>query len=102
MRVHAPDVDPQSIISVGATHFRRIVDPKDLQGVLVAYSVIIDRVFYLAAALAAMAFLSAWAMSWKRIRKEEKERKPINTTELSDSTLKGSDSPFVETGNHNV
>ena len=81
----APNVDAKAIIAVGATHFRHIVDSRDLQGVLAAYSNSIDNVFYLAAALAALAALTAWAMSWKKITKEAKHRKS-ESEECSDAT----------------
>ncbi len=44
--IYAPAVNPAAIIAAGATHFRDIVSAKDLPGVLKAYSLAINHVFY--------------------------------------------------------
>ncbi|KAI1126002.1 major facilitator superfamily domain-containing protein [Nemania abortiva] len=67
---HAPNANVQAIIDAGATRFRKIVDPSDLPGVLLAYSNSIDRVYYLVAAIGAVAFVAAFGMGWKDIRKK--------------------------------
>jgi hypothetical protein len=69
LREQVPNVNVDAIIAIGATEFRKIVDARDLPGVLVAYSNSLDRVFYLVAAAAVVAWVSAWGMGWKDIRK---------------------------------
>jgi hypothetical protein len=66
--------DAQAIIAAGATEFRRLLDPSELGGILVAYSKSIDRVFYLLAALTAVSFLLGFGLGFKDIR-EKKEVK---------------------------
>lgn len=66
---YAPGVDANTINSLGATDFRSAVPASELPGVLRAYSVSVDHVFYLVCGSAAAAFLSAWGMGWKDIRK---------------------------------
>ena len=100
LRAEAPNVNPQAIIAAGATHFRHIVDPRDLPGVLVAYSNSIDRVFYLTAALAAVASLTGWGMSWKRISKKEKE--DPESTELSDTEAQSTKDESTQDTKNNV
>ncbi|KAI1160772.1 major facilitator superfamily domain-containing protein [Nemania serpens] len=71
LHTHAPNANVQAIINAGATRFRKIVDPSDLPGVLIAYSNSIDRVYYLVAAIGAVAFFAAFGMGWKDIRKKD-------------------------------
>jgi hypothetical protein len=69
----ASGVDPKTIVEAGATNIRAIVtNPDTLAGVLAAYSKSIDCVFYLMIACSGAAFLFAWGMGWKDIRKKPK------------------------------
>ena len=72
LRQHAPGVNENMVLLAGATKFRKIVSPADLPGVLQAYSNSIDRVFYLAAGVAFVAWCAAWGMGWKDIRPKQK------------------------------
>ncbi|KAF2259657.1 putative MFS multidrug transporter [Lojkania enalia] len=65
-----PSVDGQRVIEAGATAFRGLVSGSDLGGVLVAYADSIDRVFYMAAAMAAACFVFAFGMGWKSLKKK--------------------------------
>lgn len=71
-----PAADARAIIAAGATEFRKILDPSELGGILVAYAKSIDRVFYLLAALTAVSFFLAFGLGFKDIRekKEPKEK----------------------------
>ncbi|KAJ4372135.1 hypothetical protein N0V83_003908 [Neocucurbitaria cava] len=89
LRAKAPNANPQAIINAGATHFRYIVDDGDLPGVLVAYSNSIDHVFYLTAALAGVASITGWGMSWKKISKKEKE--DLESTEMPDTEARSAE-----------
>lgn len=73
-----PNVDAQAIINVGATGFRSLVQPGDLNAVLKVYADSIDRVFFLVAALAASASIFVCGMGWHDVRRKggpEDERK---------------------------
>lgn len=71
-----PAADARAIIAAGATEFRKILDPSELGGILIAYAKSIDRVFYLLAALTAVSFFLAFGLGFKDIRekKEPKEK----------------------------
>ncbi|TPX08554.1 uncharacterized protein E0L32_010041 [Thyridium curvatum] len=100
---YAPNVDPATVTAAGATRFRKIVDPKDLAGVLFAYSYSLDRVFYICAVLAALAMLTAFGMGWKKLAKKERRRrkkskkskKPV-PVEMSDMTPTAAEERSVE------
>jgi len=76
---HAPLVNPRAVIAAGATHFRDIVSAQDLPGVLVAYSLALDRVFYLAAGVSGLAVFTSLFLGWVDIRRQ---RRPGNNTIL--------------------
>ncbi|PSS25083.1 hypothetical protein M430DRAFT_96323 [Amorphotheca resinae ATCC 22711] len=74
----APDVNAQAIINAGATGYRSLVQPSDLNAVLKAYADSIDHVFYLVAALAALAAccgVFACGMGWNDVRKKNAIKK---------------------------
>ncbi|KAK4233250.1 major facilitator superfamily domain-containing protein [Achaetomium macrosporum] len=66
----APLADAAAIIAAGATSFRNIVNDRDLPGVLMAYSIAIDRVFYLVAGVSGLAVLTSLFLGWVNVRKE--------------------------------
>ncbi|KAJ9190997.1 hypothetical protein DTO164E3_9055 [Paecilomyces variotii] len=68
---YSPSVNAETVISAGAAAIRDVVSPKDLQGVLLAYSKSVDHVFYLAAGLAVGFFCFGWGLGWKDIRKKK-------------------------------
>ncbi|PQE20977.1 MFS multidrug transporter protein [Rutstroemia sp. NJR-2017a BBW] len=70
---YAPSVNVTEVTDAGATGFRSFVSGADLEGVLIAYAKSIDRVFYMAAGLAASCFIFAWGMGWKDLRKKKAE-----------------------------
>ncbi|KAH0439641.1 hypothetical protein CcaCcLH18_02751 [Colletotrichum camelliae] len=67
---HAPNADVEAIVAAGATEFRKLVSAEDLPSVLVAYSNAINHVFFLVAAVGVLAFLAAFGMGWRDIRKK--------------------------------
>lgn len=67
---YASSVDPEAVITAGATGFRKIISGNDLTNVLMAYAKSVDRVFYLTAGAAVGCFVFAWGMGWKDIRKK--------------------------------
>lgn len=71
---HAPSVTPEAASAAGgsASAVRALV-PKgspELEGLLLAYSNSIDRVFYMLAALSVVSFFAAFGMGWKDTRKK--------------------------------
>ncbi|KAI1077292.1 efflux pump [Whalleya microplaca] len=64
----APRTDAAAVIRAGATGFRAIVQRDDLPGVLAAYAVSVDRVFYFVAAVAAACIVVLWGMGWHDLR----------------------------------
>jgi len=66
----APDVDPNSILDAGATHFWSIVAEKDLPAVLQSYNIAISHVFYMAAGITGLAVFTSLFMGWIDIRKK--------------------------------
>ncbi|KAI9646521.1 hypothetical protein NHQ30_004514 [Ciborinia camelliae] len=70
---YAPSANVTEITDAGATGFRSLVSGEDLEGVLIAYAKSIDRVFYMAAGLAAGSFIFAWGMGWKDLRMKKAE-----------------------------
>jgi len=69
----APDVNIQAVVAAGATGFRQIVSPADLIGVLRAYALAIDRVFYLGVGVSVGAFAFGWGIGWRKIKKEKEK-----------------------------
>ena len=68
---YAPGANTTAVQSAGATDFRNVISAAELPGVLKAYSVSVDHVFYLVCASGAAAFVSAWGMGWNDIRKSK-------------------------------
>ncbi|EFE44107.1 hypothetical protein TRV_01125 [Trichophyton verrucosum HKI 0517] len=82
---HAPNANSAAIIKAGATGFRSIVQLEDLPGVLIAYANIIDRIFYLVAAVGAACALVLWGMGWHDLRKRDgKQRSEEDVAEKGD------------------
>lgn len=67
----APHADAAAVIQAGATGFRAIVQRDDLPGVLAAYAVSVDRVFYFVAAVAAACIIVLWGMGWHDLRTKD-------------------------------
>ena len=71
---YAPLVDAQAVIAAGSTEMRDLItDRVQLKGVLNAYSVAIDRIFYLCAGISVMSLVLSWWMGWidVRVRKDD-------------------------------
>jgi hypothetical protein len=65
----APGVNPQTVITAGASGVRAAVSRAQLPGVLYAYNKAINETFYLAAGASVAIFVFAWGMGWKSIKK---------------------------------
>lgn len=66
-----PGADAAAIVEAGATGFRKLLDPSEIGGILIAYAKSIDYVFYLIAALSAASFFVAFGLGWKDIRERK-------------------------------
>jgi hypothetical protein len=86
---HALLTDASAVIAAGATQFRSVVREGDLPGVLVAYSLAIARVFYLAAGVTALAVFTSLFLEWIDIR--HRQRPGSNTILLRDLETRGGD-----------
>ena len=70
---YAPNVDTKAVIAAGSTRMRDIfTNEAQLRGVLKAYSVAIDRVFYLCAGISVVSWIFSWWMGWIDVRGQEK------------------------------
>ncbi|KAI0387382.1 MFS general substrate transporter [Hypomontagnella monticulosa] len=76
----APQANAQAVINAGASGFRSVVSPADLDGVLVAYSNSLSRIYYLAVAFAAICAIASLGMGWNDLRKQE-----VNSTDAGPS-----------------
>ncbi|KAJ9139136.1 MFS multidrug transporter [Pleurostoma richardsiae] len=70
----APHANVDRIIAAGAAGLRSRVSAENLPGVLRAYVLAVDRVFYFTAAAAVCSFVFAWGLGWRDIRKKPQER----------------------------
>ena len=71
LKKYAPTVNAEAVITAGATAIQQVVKPEEVLGVLEAYSLAINRNFYLAAGASAGAFLFSWGMGWHSVKKEK-------------------------------
>ena len=68
LRQDVPTVDPQVILTAGATNFRKAVPASAIPGVLKAYADSLDIVFYMVLALSIVCFFTGFGMGFKDIR----------------------------------
>jgi len=61
-------VNPEAIVSAGATHLRAVTTSKQLPGVLVAFDKAITTAFILPIAVAGLAAVSSLMMEWKSVK----------------------------------
>jgi hypothetical protein len=66
--IDAPGINPQAVISAGATHLREFVPPDLLRGVLTAYVKAVTTAFILPIATGGIAFLFSLGMEWKSVK----------------------------------
>ncbi|KXH45060.1 MFS transporter [Colletotrichum simmondsii] len=60
-------IDGAAVVAVGAGEFRRIVPPELLEVVIDAFNSALKKVFWVALATPALAWLVSWAMEWRQI-----------------------------------
>ncbi|KAK1640696.1 major facilitator superfamily domain-containing protein [Colletotrichum phormii] len=60
-------IDGAAVVAVGAGEFRKIVPPQLLEAVVNAFNSALKKVFWVALATPALAWLVSWAMEWRQI-----------------------------------
>lgn len=73
---YAPGANVDAVLAAGATEFTKVVPPDQVAGVVKAYSVSVDNVFYLVCGAAGGAFICSWAMGWRDIRQKPSDPEP--------------------------
>lgn len=77
--VHAPSVPPAAALAAGgsASGVRALLPAgsPELDGLLLAFSNSVDRVFYLLVGCGVASFAAAWGMGWKDTRKKKEPEK---------------------------
>jgi hypothetical protein len=71
LKKFAPTVDAQAVIIAGASGIRQVVKPDQVEGVVEAYNLGINRNFYLAAGASVGAFVFCWGMGWHSVKKKK-------------------------------
>ena len=74
--LHVSGIDTTAVVKAGATEVRRAVTSENLALVLTAYNAALTKAFVVALAASCASVLPALGMEWRRIRKDETERKP--------------------------
>lgn len=79
LRVYAPKIDPATVTAAGASaaDMRKLIPAEQLTGVIKAYSLSIDRVFYLGTGSAAAMFLSAFFTGWIDTRGQKDKHESV-------------------------
>lgn len=70
LEIRAPQISPSIVEGAGATDLVTSVPAEYLTTVLKAYSIALDRVFYIAVAFACLGSLGALGLEWKSIKKK--------------------------------
>ena len=65
---HVSGLDPSVVVRTGATDLRKVVAPKDLGMVLLAYNDALTHAFDAALAVSCLSILGALAMEWKSVK----------------------------------
>lgn len=87
----APGVSPEVVLAAGATSFRDVVPPAELSGVLEAWAISFDRVFYLVLGLSTAAFFTSWGLGFHDVRKKQKQQKPQVVSQQEQDQVEKSD-----------
>lgn len=68
LRTYVPDINPETVISTGATSIATTISQEFLPRVLVAYNRALDQTFYVAVAMAALSIFGAVVVEWRSIK----------------------------------
>ena len=61
-------VDPSIVMHVGATEIKRVVDPTQIEGVLIAYNASLTQTWYIAVAMCCLTAIPAAFVEWKSVK----------------------------------
>jgi hypothetical protein len=64
----APGVDPQIVVGAGAMYLRKVINPEELPGVLLAYMAGLKHAFVVSIACGALATICACFVEWKSVK----------------------------------
>ena len=70
----APGLNPQQVLSVGATQLKTLIPAGGYQGVLEAYNNTITQTFYVSVATSALSVIGAACMQWRSVKGEKKQK----------------------------
>jgi len=68
-----PDLDPQIVISAGATGLRKVVSAQDYPAVLLAYNDALIKAFQIGLILSCLSAIGAAAVEWKSVKDKKIE-----------------------------
>ncbi|KAF2663297.1 MFS general substrate transporter [Microthyrium microscopicum] len=76
-----PGIDPQAIITAGATDLKSLATGADLELLIADYNAAIVNVFYVMVATSALSMLGSLCVEWKSLkaRANEQESKPVDS-----------------------
>lgn len=71
--LYAPTVSVAQVSAAGVSGIRTMLLPQGsiVEGVIMAYSVAVQHVFFIVAATATVAFVCSWGLGWQSVRKAE-------------------------------
>lgn len=85
---HIPGLNTTAILGSGATTLRKVVDPRYLQQVLVAYNSALVKVFYCALAVSCASIVGALTMEWRSIKKVREQQREAAAREKGEREAK--------------
>jgi hypothetical protein len=70
---YVPNVDPNSVLSIGATSIQQTIAKADLAGVTLAYNNALTQALLVAAAMAALTIIGSATIEWKSVKEKKIE-----------------------------
>lgn len=61
-------IDPSIVMHIGATELKRVVDPSQIEGVLIAYNASLTQTWYIAVAMVCLTAIPAVLVEWKSVK----------------------------------
>lgn len=92
LAIYAPNVDAKIVEAAGATGFRTVVQPAEVNGVSRAYNSAATKDFYLAVGCAGAILICCWGMGWVNVKKKKEMNVAVQDNDHRLETWKHSDS----------
>jgi len=73
LKQYAPGIDPNIVLSTGATSIQQTIDKADLHGVTLAYNNALTQTFLVAAVMAALTIIGSATIEWKSVKGKKVE-----------------------------